>query len=118
MSRPETELDYKIVDTALFYGATLEQVQFLLRQKGQSITTKTIQRCIERDKGVGFKEYREQQFIGCKYSLKQKAIKKAMNGDNTMLIFCLKNLLGWADKVDQNLSTDISINIDKEDEKL
>lgn len=118
MSTQEKKLDYKIVDTALFYGATLEHLKFLLKQKGLELSVRTIQRQIEKDKGMTFKEYREECFSGCKYSLKQKAIKKAMGGDNTMLIFCLKNLLGWADRVDQNLSTDIAINIQEQDKNL
>ena len=36
MAKPETKFDYKIVDTALYFGATIKQLQFLLENKNFS----------------------------------------------------------------------------------
>jgi len=47
-----------------------------------------------------FSEFREQNMVHTRFSIIRKAIGKAEAGDNTMLIFCLKNLCGWVDKFD------------------
>jgi len=51
-------------------------------------------------------------------NLQQKAIEQALKGNTTLMIFCLKNLAGWADKVEEKVISEISINIDSDDEKL
>lgn len=103
MGRKKTELNYDVIDTALFYSATIKQLQFLLSRKGEEIKPLTIQRCIQRDKNQTFSEYRDYQVEGLRFKLIQKAISKALDGDNVMLIFCLKNLCGWSDKNNQEI---------------
>lgn len=44
-------------------------------------------------------EYREKHKDTLKISLKGKAVTMALSGNVPMLIFCLKNLCGWADTV-------------------
>jgi hypothetical protein len=44
-------------------------------------------------------EYKEKQKDTLKVSLKGKAVTMALAGNVPMLIFCLKNLCGWADTV-------------------
>ena len=58
----------------------------------------TIERRIKEATGQTFAEFREQNMVFTRYDLVRRAIQKASSGDNTMLIFCLKNLCGWADK--------------------
>lgn len=58
----------------------------------------TIERRIKEATGKTFAEFREQNMVFTRYDLVRRAIQKASSGDNTMLIFCLKNLCGWADK--------------------
>jgi hypothetical protein len=53
---------------------------------------------IKLEHGMTFTEYRESKLSITKIKLINKAINKAMAGENVMLIFCLKNLCGWRDK--------------------
>lgn len=118
MSKPDTQLDYGVVDTALYYGATIKQLKFLLAKKGVDISERTIQRAIERDKDKTFTEYRDEHKGGLQLKLTQKAVEMALNGNVSMLIFCLKNLCGWSDKQETEVKNDIKINIDKLDSDL
>lgn len=58
----------------------------------------TIQRHIKRRWSMTFSEFRDECMIDIKQRLVVTATEKALAGDNVMLIFCLKNLCGWADK--------------------
>lgn len=62
---------------------------------------RTIEEFIRKNYDLTFREFREQRMVHTRLSLIRKAISKAEGGDNTMLIFCLKNLCGWRDKVEQ-----------------
>lgn len=62
------------------------------------VSVDTIARKIKDASGLTFAEFRDQNMVHTRFSLIRKAIKKAENGDNTMLIFCLKNMCGWRDK--------------------
>lgn len=55
-------------------------------------------------------EYREKQRDTLKVSLKGKAVTMALAGNVPMLIFCLKNLCGWADTVQQVPDTESAKN--------
>ena len=68
----------------------------------------TIERRIKEDSGLTFAEFREQNMVHTRFNLIRKAIQKAEKGDNTMLIFSLKNLCSWKDK--QKEEIDVVIN--------
>ena len=98
MARPRIELDETQVkglmrlkptlkDTAAFFGCSED----------------TIVRFINDRFGVSFAEFRDQNMCHTRFALVRTAIKKAEQGDNTMLIFCLKNLCGWADKYEKQV---------------
>lgn len=55
----------------------------------------TIDRRIKDETGLTYAEFREQNMVHIRFSLVQKAMDKALKGDNVMIIFCLKNLCGW-----------------------
>ena len=57
--------------------------------------------------GESFSSFRDKNMVHTRFTLIRTAIKKAENGDNTMLIFCLKNLCGWADKQEIKQETDL-----------
>lgn len=62
---------------------------------------RTIERFIKKEFGLTFVEFRKQKMVHTRHALIRKAMEKALNGDNTMLIFCLKNMCGWRDKVEE-----------------
>src|SRR5687768_11361422 len=59
---------------------------------------RTIERFIKDKFEITFVEFRERNMVHTRMSIVRTAISKAQRGDNTMLIFCLKNLCGWRDK--------------------
>lgn len=58
---------------------------------------------IKRVHKMTFSEYRESRMAFVKVKLIQQAIQMAIKGNVTMLIFCLKNLCGWADKIENKI---------------
>ena len=84
------------------------------------VNASTIERYANREHGKTFAEFREENMVQTRFMLIRTAIKKAEHGDNTMLIFCLKNLCGWVDKVDnQKVHTgNIKIKIEEKDKEL
>ena len=65
------------------------------------VSEDTLERRIKEKHKCTFTEYADKMMAPIKLKLVQKALSKALDGDNTLLIFCLKNLCGWADKVEQ-----------------
>jgi hypothetical protein len=67
-----------------------------------------------------FSEFRTQNMVHTRFALIRKAIHMAENGNPAMLIFCLKNLCGWVDKVDNvnNMGGNIKIEISKAENEL
>lgn len=117
MGRKSAVLDYTIIDTALFFGATTKQLQVLLERQGTKYDVKTIERCVKRDKKQTFKQYRDYCMGETVFKLKQTLIKKALAGDNTALIFCLKNMSDWADKQEVSNSGPDKIEITYKEKK-
>jgi hypothetical protein len=60
----------------------------------------TIERRVKELGYESFEAFRDQNMVHTRFSLVRKAIQKAEGGDNTMLIFSLKNLCGWSDKIE------------------
>lgn len=66
----------------------------------------TIERAVEREKGMKFAEYFEQKRGRGKIALRRKQYEKALGGDNTMLLWLGKQYLEQADK--QDIKSDIT----------
>jgi len=114
MAQPRVEMDWKILDTLLQFKVTLK---FCAEYLGVSVDT--IQRRVKEEKLITFEEYHASKLQRTAVRLQQKAIEMALTGDRTMLIFCLKNLAGWADKQDVELDgKHISITLSENEKAL
>ena len=58
----------------------------------------TVEAAVRDNFGMAFREFRQQNMVHTRMMLIRTALQKAERGDNCMLIFCLKNLCGWADQ--------------------
>jgi len=73
------------------------------------VNERTIERYIKKEYKTGFVDYRERFMVQTRLKLVQVAINKAQSGNVKMLIFCLKNLCGWAEKSEIGHSSDGSL---------
>ena len=73
-----------------------------------NISATTIDRRLKEDHGMTFTQYHESKMKRVATKLEEKAVQMAMNGDRTMLIFCLKNYAKWQDKVDVDVTHHVS----------
>jgi predicted DNA-binding protein YlxM (UPF0122 family) len=64
------------------------------------ISEDTIHKAIKETFKMTFSEYKKLHVGRTVLRLKQRMIKKALDGDNTCLIFSLKNLSTWCDNPD------------------
>lgn len=76
-----------IKDTAAFFECSVE----------------TIEDRIKEYTGLSFPEFREQNMVHSRLNLIRKAMDMADKGNVPMLIFCLKNLCGWTDKLEHKV---------------
>lgn len=98
--RPHKEFDWKTLNALLQRGASLLACAEILE-----CSEDTIQRHIKKDfDGITFGEYREKKLQKTIVKLIEKAVDKALGGDNTMLIWTMKNLAGWSDKQETTIS--------------
>lgn len=66
----------------------------------------TLERKVKQKFGQSFGEYKARMVDRTALKLKHKMITKALAGDNTCLIFSLKNLSNWCDKVEHGFDKD------------
>lgn len=93
MGRPVVEIDETQLKALCRLKPTLKDVAAFF-----NCSEDTIDRKCKELGAKTFADFRDQNMVHTRFSLIRTAIRKAENGDNTMLIFCLKNLCGWADK--------------------
>ena len=98
MGRKKIEFNWEKFDSYLQLRASKRACASLM-----NMSVDTIERNVKKKYKCTFTEYAEAKLEPVRLKLVQKAISKALDGDNTMLIFSLKNLCGWADKMDQNI---------------
>lgn len=113
MPHPKTEVDFGKLDAMLQFKVSL---RFCADYLGVSIDS--IRRRIKEKYDMTFKEYHELKMERTATKLQQKAIEMALDGNNTMMIFCLKNLAKWADKLDTHQSGQLQMIIDGQDDNL
>ena len=104
----------------------LEQLRALMRVSPTLADTAAFFQCSERVvertiaknfNNLTFTEFREQNAVFSRLNIRRKMIQKAEAGDNTMLIWCSKNLLGWTDRQETVLAVS-EIKITKDEENL
>jgi hypothetical protein len=95
MARPKLEIDWGKLDGLLFYDAPLH-----LCADELGVSHDCLEGRIKSEKGMTFGEYKKMKLAKTAIRLKQKMIQKALAGDNTCLIFTLKNIGDWADRVE------------------
>lgn len=93
MARPKKDIPLPQLKALMRLKPSLEDTASFFE-----VSPDTVERTIKREFGVRFAEFREQNMVQTRFSLVRTAIQKAEKGDNVMLIFCLKNLCGWADR--------------------
>jgi len=92
MGRPTKDLDWEKVKHLMQYRPTLEDASAFF-----DISKTTLEDKIKAEFDVTFREFRAKHMAKTRILLVQKAIQKALQGDNCMLIFALKNFCGWTD---------------------
>ena len=114
VSGRKIQLNYDKLDALLQFKVTKAFCADYL-----GVSEDTIDRRIKEDHKKTFSEYHELKIARTGLKLQQKAIEAALSGNTTLMIFCLKNLCGWADRaeVDQT-NTNIEIKLDPEDVKV
>lgn len=89
------EIDWAVLDSILQFNASKKVCSDILE-----VSEDTIDRRIREIHDTTFIEYRDRKMGKVKIKLQQKAIEQALAGNATMMIFCLKNLCEWADKIE------------------
>lgn len=113
MPRPTVKLDQDQFEAFCRLNPTLKDAAAFFKCSEDTVH----RRCIEWGY-EGFADARQQNMVHTRLMLIRTAVRKAEKGDNTMLIFCLKNLCGWKDKHEQEINGNVEINIDKDDSEL
>jgi len=112
MPQPKKEVNFDVLDALLQFKVSAE---FCADHLG--VSRDTIFRRVKEKFGITFGEYHKLKIEGTATKLQQKAIKMALEGNNTMMIFCLKNLAGWADK-QETTHTVSEIQVTEKDKEL
>ena len=100
MPNPKIELNYDKLDALLQFKVSCKFCADYL-----SVSEDTIQRRIKEDHQMTFNEYHGLKMQRTAVKLQQKAIEQALAGNATLMIFSLKNLAGWADKTETEISS-------------
>lgn len=92
----------------LYVHIDLDELAALMRMKPTledtaaffKVSTKKIERVIRENYNLTFVEFRHENMVHTRLDLIREAIRQAKSGNTAMLIFCLKNVCGWSDKLD------------------
>lgn len=93
--RPNTPIDKGQLETMIAYGATC-----LDCANEFDCHTDTIENFIKANWSMNFSQFSDKKKGYFRTRLRQKMINLALDGNPTMLIWCSKNILGWADKTE------------------
>ena len=94
-SRPKIPIDWEMVDRLLMANCDGASIARKIGMHPETFYDRVV-----REKGIGYTEYRSQKVEDGNTLLHQVQFKKAMNGDNTMIIWLGKNRMKQSDKVE------------------
>jgi len=94
------ELNYSALDALLQFKTTKKFCADYLE-----VSEDTIERRLREDHDMTFKEYHALKIGRTAIKLQQQAIDMAFKGNTTLMIFALKNLAGWSDKIENTVDT-------------
>ncbi len=92
-------IDWDQVDSMCKIQCTGEEIASVL-----DIDYDTLATACKREKKMPFSDYIGQKKLGGKASLRRNQWKLAQDGNATMLIYLGKNMLGQADRLDQQIT--------------
>lgn len=95
MPRKKIEIDWSRLEGMVMFDASLPTCSLEL-----GCSEDTIQRAIKKKYKKTFSEYKKLYLGKTVLRLKQRMIKKALDGNVTCMIFSLKNISDWSDKVE------------------
>lgn len=111
MGRPPADIDQEKIKALMRLKPTLADTAAFFQ-----CSEKTIENFIRKTWDLTFFDFRQQNMVHTRLNIVRKAISKAENGDNIMLIFCLKNLCDWSDR--QEIKNEVRVVQDMSDEEL
>ena len=115
MGRPKKQFDWQTLESLIQVTANQDYIaERMLIKDGKAVTPKSIatyrkriQRALKDKYQLTFVQYKAQRMEGIKTQLIHKALERAIQGNsNTMLIFCLKNICGWSDKAEKEITAE------------
>lgn len=99
MGRPEKNINWEKLNEMLELDATAALCALKLGVHKDTLIDR-----IKSQFNMSWEEYKTQFTDKTVHTVKAKMIEKALAGDNVCMIFVLKNLGGWVDKVESKLS--------------
>lgn len=113
VGRPKKELDWRLIDSILQYGASLVDCSDICEMSEDSVQNK-----IKAKYGVTFSEYRDRKKSKMRMKLRQKQFDLALKGNVPLLIWLGKQELGQSDRAENTNTDKIEITIDSSDSEL
>lgn len=116
MGRPPKAFDYGYFERIISkFPLSREECAELM-----GVSNTTFDAKIKDHYGMTFREVRDRKLVNIKTRLINKALDMSLNQNNTtMTVFCLKNLAGWTDKVENKITeSEIKVIIDSDDASL
>ena len=101
--RPKLALDWDQFDKLCYLQCTqLEIASFF------SCTVETLENRCKSDKGMNYLEYYKTKAVKGKISLRRKAFQLIEGGNAAVIIFALKNMVGWTDKMVSEFKSEVT----------
>lgn len=85
----------RLQDVAAFFRCSQDKIEIYIRDNYD----------------MTFREFKEAYSTDVRLSIVQKALELVNKGNTAMVIFCLKNMLGWTDKLEANVNANVDSNV-------